>query len=55
MKRTIIHLCLLHYHQVIVACSKQISTKEEVVKFIQEKGNDNVDLERLRAFRKIKW
>ncbi|MDY3986388.1 MAG: hypothetical protein SOY75_00420 [Peptoniphilaceae bacterium] len=44
MKRKIILFMLILLSFNIVACSKkQISTKEEIVKFIQEKGKDNVD------------
>ena len=55
MKRTIILFMLILLSFNMVACTnKQLSTKEDVIKFIEEKGKDNVDwkdfdhLERLK-------
>ena len=44
MKNKIIILTLILLSLCVVACSKkQISTKEDVIKFVEEKGKENVD------------
>lgn len=55
MKRKIILFMLILLSFNIVACSKkQISTKEEIVKFIQEKGKDNVDWKDFEHLERLK-
>lgn len=55
MKRTIILFMFIFLSFTMIACTKtQISTKKEVIKFVEEKGKENVDwkdfdhLERLK-------
>lgn len=55
MKKTIILVMLIILSFSIVACSKkQISTKDEVVKFIEEKGKDNVDWKDFEHLERLK-
>lgn len=44
MKKILVSLLFILLSFTIIACSKkQISTKEDVIKFIEEKGKDNVN------------
>lgn len=55
MKRTIILVMLIILSFSTVACSKkQISTKDEVVKFIEEKGKENVDWKDFEHLERLK-
>ena len=55
MKRTIILFMLIILSFSTVACSKkQISTKDEVVKFIEEKGKENVDWKDFEHLERLK-
>ena len=60
MKKISVTLLFIILSFCMVACSnKQISTKEDVIKFIEEKGKDNVDwkdfehLERLKEEERV--
>ncbi|MDO4605431.1 MAG: hypothetical protein Q4B23_05600 [Helcococcus sp.] len=55
MKRTIILIMLIILSFSIVACTKkQISTKDEVIKFIEEKGKENVDWKDFEHLERLK-
>ena len=55
MKKTIILVMLIVLSFSTVACSKkQISTKDEVVKFIEEKGKENVDWKDFEHLERLK-
>ena len=60
MKRKLILLLILIFSMNLIACSKKhVSTKEDVIKLVEEEGKDNVDwkdfehLERLKDEEKV--